>query len=76
MKTIIAAFCILGISATVIFTNIEDHIYKLVETTNNLMDLNEQRDFESLKDHATHNDVVRIKGKILCEKTERFYRTN
>ena len=76
MKTIVTAFCILGISATVLFTNIGNQIYELVDSTNNLINLNKQSDIKYLEDHITHNDVKRINGKMLCEKTQTLYSTD
>lgn len=64
MKTILFVCCILGISLTVIFTNIESHVYELVETTNQLIDHNKQPHIDPIIDHSIHNDVVEMNGKI------------
>jgi regulatory protein YycI of two-component signal transduction system YycFG len=71
MKTIVIVILfILGISITAVLTDIET----LVDSTNKLINGNKQSDIEYKEDHVAHNDVKRINGRILCEKTQTLYR--
>lgn len=69
-KNTVIVLCIL--SVIVVFTYIESHIYEVIESNNTLI---EQSYIQSLEDHATHKDFVRINEKTLCNKTRLFYRT-
>ena len=74
MKTTIAIFCILGIGATIIFTNVKNKTKELIETTNRLMIESKKSTFQHIEDHNTHNDIIISDGNILCEKTQSIYR--
>jgi hypothetical protein len=76
MKTSLLLLCILGIITTVIFTNMDSPFYELLDTTNRHINGNKQSNSESLKDHATHKDYVRINGRTSCEKRQVFYYAN
>ena len=74
MKTTIAAFCILGIGVTIIFTNVKNKAHELIETTNKFMIEHKQSIFENIEDNKTHNDIVISDGKMHCIKTGMLYR--
>lgn len=76
MKTIGILLCILGLGTTVVTTNTQRHTNELMESTTKWINLNKQSNIEVTANHAKHNDIVRINGKTLCEKTQTFYKTH
>ncbi len=74
MKSSILSFCLIGLVATTIITTLERTVYEIAEATNTIISLKERLHIERPEDHKDHNDIVSINGKILCEKTEQFYR--
>lgn len=75
MKTSIAAFCILGIGLSIIFTKVKNKTIELMETTNTYISVHNQSIIENIEDHKTHNDIVISHGNVLCTKTLAIYRT-
>ena len=74
LKTIAIVICVAGIGIATLSTNIEQSIYEVAEIIKTFTRLHKNTNLQYTEDHARHDDLVHIEGKIWCKKTQSFYR--